>query len=155
MGTLLDATGVGAAVDVATAFGIAELALDLSFDAEKTKMEANPAGYRAPDWMKAVNLGYGAATGPSGAAALLANYGVDGTVDLLTWGGQKGNQAVGKVISSLKSAGSGGLAILRSLATRGFQSAADALSSMGQSVKNATDGEVKIAGKKVDLNPFW
>lgn len=157
VGTLLDATGVGAAVDVATgtAFGIAELALDLSFDAEKTKMEANPAGYRAPDWMKAVNLGYGAATGPSGAAALLANYGVDGTVDLLTWGGQKGNQAVGKVISSLKSAGSGGLAILRSLATRGFQSAADALSSMGQSVKNATDGEVKIAGKKVDLNPFW
>jgi hypothetical protein len=75
VGRLLDATSVGAAVNVATgtAFGIAELALDLSFDSEK-KMEANPAGYRAPDWMKAVNLGYRAAIGASGTAALIAKF---------------------------------------------------------------------------------
>ncbi|MDC0713157.1 Dauer Up-regulated [Stigmatella sp. ncwal1] len=92
VGTVLDFTGVGAAVDlgVGAAFGVAELALELSFDAEKAKMEADPQNYQAPDWMKAVNLAAAAAMGPSGVAQLAAYYGPEGAAELTQWGIEKG-----------------------------------------------------------------
>src|SRR6185503_456134 len=69
VGTVLDATGVGLAVDlgVGAAFGVAELAFDLTYDQEKAKFDADPKGYEAPGWMKALNLAGAAAMGPAGA----------------------------------------------------------------------------------------
>jgi hypothetical protein len=92
VGTVLSATGVGAAVDlgVGAAFGVAELALDLAFDAEKKKFEADPQNYQAPDWMKAVNLAGAALMGPAGAAQLAAYYGPEGAAQLAQWGIEKG-----------------------------------------------------------------
>jgi len=92
VGTVLSATGVGAGVDLAVGalFGVAELALDLAFDAEKKKFEANPEGYQAPDWMKAVNLAGAALMGPAGAVQLGAYYGPEGAAQLAQWGIEKG-----------------------------------------------------------------
>jgi len=92
VGTVLSATGVGAAVDlgVGALFGVAELALDLAFDAEKKKFDADPKGYQAPDWMKAVNLAGAALMGPAGAVQLGAYYGPEGAAQLAQWGIEKG-----------------------------------------------------------------
>jgi hypothetical protein len=92
VGTILSATGVGAAVDVGVGalFGVAELALDLAFDAEKAKYNADPQNYQAPGWMKAVNLAGAAAMGPAGAATLAAYYGPEGAAELAQWGIETG-----------------------------------------------------------------
>jgi hypothetical protein len=99
VGTVLSFTGVGAAVDlgVGAAFGVAELALDLAFDAEKAKMEADPQNYKAPDWMKAVNLAAAAAMGPSGMTQLAAYYGPEGAAELTQWGIEKGAKGAVKL----------------------------------------------------------
>jgi polyhydroxyalkanoate synthesis regulator phasin len=94
VGTVLDATGVGAVVDlgVGAAFGVTELAMELGFDAEKAKMEADPQNYKAPDWMKAVNLATAAAQGPQGMTELAAYYGPEGAAELTQWGIEKGTK---------------------------------------------------------------
>lgn len=99
VGTALDFTGVGAAVDLGAgvAFGVAELAVDLAFDAEKKKMEADPQNYQAPDWMKAVNLGAAAAMGPAGMTQLAAYYGPEGAAELTQWGIEKGAKGAVKL----------------------------------------------------------
>jgi hypothetical protein len=156
-GLVLDATGVGAAVDVTVgiAFGVAELALDLSFDAEKKKFEDHPNSYEAPGWMKAVNLGFAAATGGAGVAALLSNYGFDGTVDLVKWGIGSGSQAAGKLLGELAELGELGFAVAEQLAEEGVTVARDFLVARGRRLLDGTDGEVTIAGRNVDLNPLW
>ncbi|MDP1826029.1 MAG: Dauer Up-regulated [Archangium sp.] len=88
VGIVLDATGVGVGVDIAVsvAFSAAELAIDIGFEAEKAKMEADPKNYKAPDWVKAVNLA-GAAVDPVGTIAYM---GPEGAAQLLEWGVEKG-----------------------------------------------------------------
>ncbi|MFO0595929.1 MAG: Dauer Up-regulated [Myxococcaceae bacterium] len=88
VGVVLDATGVGVAADVAVSvgFGAAELAMDIGFDQEKAKMQADPEHYQAPGWMKAVNIAYAAAQGPVGMANLAAYYGPEGAAQLVQWG---------------------------------------------------------------------
>jgi hypothetical protein len=92
VGTVLSATGVGAAVDlgVGALFGVAELAFDVAYDAEKKKFEADPKGYEAPGWMKALNLAGAAAMGPAGAVELAAYYGPEGAAELAQWGIETG-----------------------------------------------------------------
>ncbi|MBZ4415833.1 Dauer Up-regulated [Myxococcus sp. RHSTA-1-4] len=92
VGTLLDFTGVGAAVNagVGLGFGVAELAFDIAFEAEKKKFEADPQGYQAPDWMKAINVATAAAQGPQGLATLAAYYGPEEAAKLVEWGVEKG-----------------------------------------------------------------
>ena len=91
VGTVLDFTGVGAAVDlgVGAGFAIAELALDIGFSAEMEKFNADPQNYEAPDWVKAVNLAGAAAMGPTGMASLAAYYGPEGAAELAQWGVEK------------------------------------------------------------------
>lgn len=88
VGIVLDATGVGIGVDIAVSVGFsaAELALDIGFEAEKAKMLADPANYKAPDWVKAVNLA-AAATDPIG---FVAYYGPEEAAKLVEWGVEKG-----------------------------------------------------------------
>ena len=88
VGIALDLTGVGVGVDIAVSVGFsaAELALDIGFEAEKAKMLADPANYKAPDWVKAVNLA-GAAADPVGTVAYL---GPEGAAQLAEWGIEKG-----------------------------------------------------------------
>ncbi|XXF75641.1 Dauer Up-regulated [Myxococcaceae bacterium GXIMD 01537] len=114
VGLVLDATGVGVAADigVSVAFGAAELALDIAFSNEKAKMEADPQNYKAPDWMKAVNLAAAAAMGPSGMAQLAAYYGPEGAAELTQWGvemGAKGAVELAKFagVSTAEAAGDG------------------------------------------------
>lgn len=92
VGTALDLTGVGAAVNVGVGVGFSalELAGDIAFEAEKAKMLADPKGYQAPDWMKAVNLAAAAAQGPAGMVELAAYYGPEGAAQLTQWGIEKG-----------------------------------------------------------------
>ncbi len=92
VGTALDLTGVGAAVNIGVGVGFSalELAGDIAFDAEKKKMLADPKNYQAPDWMKAVNLGAAAAQGPGGMVELAAYYGPEGAAQLTQWGIEKG-----------------------------------------------------------------
>ncbi|MBL8916177.1 MAG: Dauer Up-regulated [Archangium sp.] len=91
-GLIMDATGVGVAVDVAVSVGFsaAELALDIGFEQEKAKMLADPQNYKAPDWVKAVNLGAAALQGPQGMVELAAYYGPEGAAELVQWGVEKG-----------------------------------------------------------------
>lgn len=88
VGIALDLTGVGVGVDVAVSVGFsaAELALDIGFEAEKAKLLADPKNYKAPDWVKAVNLAGAAAMGPAGVGALAAYYGPEGAAQLVEWG---------------------------------------------------------------------
>lgn len=88
VGIALDLTGVGVGVDIAVSVGFsaAELAIDIGFEAEKAKMLADPANYKAPDWVKAVNLA-GAIADPVGTIAYM---GPEGTAQLLEWGVEKG-----------------------------------------------------------------
>lgn len=88
VGIVLDATGVGIGVDIAVSVGFsaAELALDIGFEAEKAKLLADPKNYKAPDWVKAVNLA-GAAVDPIGTIAYM---GPEGSAQLLEWGVEKG-----------------------------------------------------------------
>ena len=92
VGIALDLTGVGVGVDIAVSVGFsaAELALDIGFSAEKAKLEADPKNYKAPDWVKAVNLAGAAAMGPQGVVALAAYYGPEGSAKLVEWGVEKG-----------------------------------------------------------------
>ncbi|SET97970.1 Dauer Up-regulated [Stigmatella erecta] len=92
VGTVLDFTGVGAAVDlgVGAGFALAELALDIGFSAEKAKFDKDPKNYQAPDWVKTVNLAAAASMGPSGMASLAAYYGPEGAAELMQWGVEKG-----------------------------------------------------------------
>jgi hypothetical protein len=92
VGTILDFTGVGAAVNavVGVGFGVAELAIDIAFQQEKAKLEKDPANYKAPDWLKAVNVAFSATQGPLGLANLAAYYGPEGAAQLLEWGAEKG-----------------------------------------------------------------
>ncbi|MFP2933071.1 Dauer Up-regulated, partial [Pyxidicoccus sp. 3LG] len=92
VGTVLDFTGVGALVNagVGLGFGVAELALDIAFENEKKKLEADPQGYKAPDWMKAINVATAAAQGPQGLATLAAYYGPEEAAKLVEWGIEKG-----------------------------------------------------------------
>ncbi|WP_375746350.1 Dauer Up-regulated [Corallococcus interemptor] len=91
IGIALDLTGVGVAADVGASvlLGAAELAMDIGFTQEKAKYEADPEGYEAPDWMKAVNLAGAAAQGPAGLAHMAAYYGPEGTAQLIQWGVEK------------------------------------------------------------------
>jgi hypothetical protein len=66
--------------------------MELAFDAEKAKMEADPQNYKAPDWMKAVNLAAAAAQGPQGMVELAAYYGPEGAAELTQWGIEKGTK---------------------------------------------------------------
>ncbi|MBN1210636.1 MAG: Dauer Up-regulated [Myxococcaceae bacterium] len=99
VGTILDFTGVGAAVDlgVGALFGVAELAFDLAYGAEKAKFDADPANYKAPDWMKAINVGAAALGGPAGMTALAAYYGPEGAAELTQWGIEKGAKGAVKL----------------------------------------------------------
>jgi hypothetical protein len=113
VGTVLDFTGVGAVVDlgVGAAFGVAELALDLAFDAEKARLEADPQSYKAPDWMKAVNLAAAASQGPQGMTELAAYYGPEGAAELTQWGVEKSAKGAVELarfagVESAKAAGS-------------------------------------------------
>ncbi|WP_223635915.1 Dauer Up-regulated [Corallococcus sp. EGB] len=92
LGIALDLTGVGVAVDVGASvlLGAAELAMDIGFSQEKEKFEKDPKGYKAPDWMKAVNLAGAAAQGPAGLAHMAAYYGPEGAAQLIQWGVEKG-----------------------------------------------------------------
>lgn len=114
VGTALDFTGVGVAADVAVGlgFGVAELALDVAFDAEKAKMLEDPANYKAPDWMKAVNLAAAAAMGPQGMVQLAAYYGPEGAAELTQWGIEKGAKGAVELakfagVSQAEAAGAG------------------------------------------------
>ena len=91
-GLIMDATGVGVGVDIAVSVGFsaAELALDIGFEQEKAKMLADPQNYKAPDWVKAVNLGAAALQGPQGMVELAAYYGPEGAAQLVEWGVEKG-----------------------------------------------------------------
>ncbi|WNG17514.1 Dauer Up-regulated [Cystobacter fuscus] len=104
VGIALDVAGVftggaGVAVDVGTsvAFGAAELAMDIGFDQEKAKYEADPENYEAPGWMKAVNLAGAAAQGPAGMAQLAAYYGPEGAAELAQWGVETGAKGAVKL----------------------------------------------------------
>ncbi|MGV3625771.1 MAG: Dauer Up-regulated, partial [Archangium sp.] len=103
VGIALDLTGVGVGVDIAVSVGFsaAELAMDIGFEQEKAKMLADPENYQAPGWMKAVNLAYAAAQGPSGVAQLAAYYGPEGAAQLVQWGvetGAKGSIELAKQV---------------------------------------------------------
>lgn len=126
VGIALDLTGVGVGVDIAVSVGFsaAELAMDIGFEQEKAKMLADPENYQAPGWMKAVNLAYAAAQGPSGVAQLAAYYGPEGAAQLVQWGvetGAKGSIELAKQvgISQAEAAGDSlklGGAMLKQLA---------------------------------------
>lgn len=68
--------GIPVAADVA--IGVAELGLDLIVSDQKAKYEADPDGYKAPDWMNTVNMAMAAGQGPTGIAAFTAIYGPEG-----------------------------------------------------------------------------
>jgi hypothetical protein len=73
-------TGLPVAVDIGLAG--AELVLDLVISDQKAKFEADPAGYKTPDWLELANVAIAASRGPWGAADLLTIYGPNGTIDL-------------------------------------------------------------------------
>lgn len=81
---VIEATGVGNVdLPIQIALGAAEVAMDIAFSNEKAKFEADPANYRAPMWMKAVNVAAAAAQGPSGMVQLASIYGVEGAAVLV------------------------------------------------------------------------
>ena len=98
---VLDATGVGAAaglpVDIVAGAGFAgaELAVDILFEQEKEKFNADPQGYQAPDWMKAVNL---VGNDP---LTLITIYGPTGAQDLAQWGAGKFADAASAVTKAV------------------------------------------------------
>ncbi|RKH93059.1 Dauer Up-regulated, partial [Corallococcus praedator] len=126
LGIALDLTGVGVAVDVGASvlLGAAELAMDIGFSQEKAKYEADPKGYKAPDWMKAVNIAGAAAQGPAGLAHMAAYYGPEGAAQLLQWGVEKGAKGAVKLaefvgVSQAEAVGDGlktGAAVIHKLA---------------------------------------
>jgi hypothetical protein len=109
-GLILDATGVGAGVDLAAGavLGVAELALDIGLHSEKAKMvEAQQKGetYKAPDWVKAVNLVSAVAQGPAGVAQLVAHYGPKDSFEMAKWGLSQGGKIAEKAWDVIKQAG--------------------------------------------------
>ncbi len=153
LGIALDATGIGVVADIGVGigFGIAELALDLAFDSEKEKLAENPDTYKAPDWMKAVNLGFAATSGPAGLGMLLANYGVDGTADLVKWGIDSGVKGAEGLVTSLKDAGEEGIKALKELAGKGINVAKDVLKSIGETVDGIVDTGKNLVNKGLDI----
>ncbi|MBL8951938.1 MAG: hypothetical protein JNK82_14240 [Myxococcaceae bacterium] len=88
--------GFGTLAGVGT--GVAALALDLGFTAEKAKFQKDPNGYEAPDWVKGVNVGMAMLGPPPGAGLpeLVATYGVKDAAELGLWAvGQGGKLAEG------------------------------------------------------------
>jgi hypothetical protein len=109
-GLVLDATGVGAAVDlgVGAAFGIAEIALDLGLHHEKAKMtEAKQQGkeYEAPGWVKGVNLFAAAATAPAGVAEYIGYMGPKKAFEDAKWAIEQGGKLADKAWDVIKAAG--------------------------------------------------
>lgn len=82
--------GIGDVAGIAT--GLGALAVDIGYSAEKAKFEADPEGYQAPDWMKAVNIGAAVAAGPAGVAELVAVYGPKDAAELGLWAVGKGGE---------------------------------------------------------------
>lgn len=82
--------GIGDIAGLAT--GLGALAVDIGYSAEKAKFEANPEAYKAPDWMKAVNIGAALAGGPAGVAELVAVYGPEDAAELGLWAVGKGGE---------------------------------------------------------------
>ncbi|MEW5739366.1 MAG: Dauer Up-regulated [Myxococcota bacterium] len=81
---VIEATGVGNVdLPIQIGLGAAEVAMDIAFSSEKAKFEADPANYKAPMWMKAVNVGAAAAQGPMGMAQLAGIYGPEGAAVLV------------------------------------------------------------------------
>ncbi|GMU63344.1 MAG: hypothetical protein AMXMBFR34_51070 [Myxococcaceae bacterium] len=81
---VIEATGVGNIdLPIQIGLGAAEVAMDIAFSTEKAKFEADPAGYKAPMWMKAVNVAAAAAQGPAGLAQLAGIYGPEGAAVLV------------------------------------------------------------------------
>lgn len=114
LGIALDLTGVGVAADVGASvlLSAAELALDIGFSQEKAKFEADPEGYEAPGWMKAINLAGAAVQGPSGLVQLAAYYGPEGAADLAKWGVETAAKGAVKLaefagVSTAEAAGEG------------------------------------------------
>ncbi|WP_224362985.1 hypothetical protein [Hyalangium versicolor] len=184
-GLVLDATGVGAAVDlgVGAAFGIAELALDIGLSSEKAKMEqAQKEGkeYEAPDWVKAVNLVGAAAQGPAGAVDLVAYYGPKEAFDLAKWGLGKGGELAkkgleliekaggpvvkyaGEAVEALKNAGEAGVEALETLAKGGSEFAKEAAEAAGKALVDmaklpgeAAKKAAEAIGRAVDSGAQW
>ncbi len=184
-GLVLDATGVGAAVDLAAGavFGIAELALDIGLSSEKAKMEAAQAEgkeYEAPDWVKGVNLVGAAAQGPAGALDLVAYYGPKEAFELAKWGLEKGGELAKKgleliekvggpfvefaadAVGALKNAGEAGVEALETLAKGGSEFAKKAAEEAGEALYDMakTSGEAakkaaEAIGRGVEAGADW
>jgi len=97
--------GVGTLAGIGT--GVAALALDLGFSAEKAKYEANPEGYEAPGWVKAVNIGVAVIGPPPGAGIpeLVATYGVKDAAELGLWAVSQGGKLATAAWDVLKKLG--------------------------------------------------
>ncbi|MBX7100830.1 MAG: Dauer Up-regulated [Myxococcaceae bacterium] len=102
-GSIIEATGVGNIdAPVQIGLGVAELAMGLAYDSEKSKFQqakAEGKPYDAPGWMKAVNIAGAVASGPEGMVELAAIYGPEGAAKLLQDGvkaGAKGAIELGK-----------------------------------------------------------
>ncbi|MFT3712375.1 MAG: Dauer Up-regulated [Archangium sp.] len=127
VGLILDATGVGVAGDVVASlgFGAVELALEIGFDAEKAKMQKDPKNYKAPDWVKGVNVAYAASMGPLGVGALAAYYGPEGAAQLVQWGVEK--------------AAKGGIALAKQAGISSAEFAGDGLKASGKMLHQLAD----------------
>jgi hypothetical protein len=109
-GLILDATGVGAGVDLAVGvgFGVAELALDIGLSSEKAKMEAakkNGEEYEAPGWVKGINIAAAVATAPVGVAEYIARKGPKGAFEDAKWALGQGGKLADKAWDLMKAAG--------------------------------------------------
>ncbi len=109
-GLILDATGVGAGVDLAVGIGlgVAELALDIGLSTERAKMEAaeqNGTEYETPGWVKGVNIAAAALQGPQGVAEYVAFMGPKKAFEDAKWALSEGGELAEKAWEVIKEAG--------------------------------------------------
>ena len=100
-GIILDATGAGAAIGlpgdlaVSIPLALAELAVDIAFKQELAKFNADPENYKAPDWMRMVNvIGNDPVT-------LMTIYGVEGSTELVQWAIEEGVEGALEVAEAI------------------------------------------------------
>jgi hypothetical protein len=80
-------------VAAAVAMSVAETGIDLVVADQEAKFNADPKGYRAPQWLTAVDVGAAAAMGPEGVTEMFGMFGPEGAENAFATATQLGGKA--------------------------------------------------------------
>ncbi len=122
--------GVPVAADVA--LGVAELGIDLVVTDQIAKYNADPAGYKAPDWLGVANVAIAVSQGPQGVTDLVAVYGANGAVDKLGQVARLGGKAAIEATVALQQLQAQGVGEAAHVLAQGLHGLADIIRNPGK-----------------------